>query len=71
MHVRCVSSYFNDIVSKASDEENLQFELTDASSPIVVRYYADSVVGDYRNFKKADDNGTSERYSVFFALAKP
>lgn len=71
MNVRCVSSYFNDIVSKASDEENLQFELTDASSPIVVRYYADSVVGDYRNFKKADDNGTSERYSVFFALAKP
>lgn len=69
MSIRCVSSYFNDIVNKAADEENLQFELTDASSPIVVRYYADSVVGDHRNFKKADDNGISERYSVFFAVS--
>jgi hypothetical protein len=68
--VRCVSAYFNDILGKASDEENLQFELTDSSSPIVVRYYADSVVGDYRNFKKETDSGVNERYAVFFAVCK-
>lgn len=70
MQIRCVSSYFNDIVNKASDNENLQFEMLDAANPIVVRYYADSVVGDYRNFKKDSDNGIAERYSVFFAIAR-
>lgn len=67
---KCASKYFSDIVAKATDDENLQFEMVDSSAPIVVRYYADTVVGDYRNFKKADDNGLQERYSVFFAVAK-
>lgn len=67
---KCASKYFSDIVSKATDDENLQFEMVDSATPIVVRYYADTVVGDYRNFKKADDNGLQERYSVFFAVAK-
>jgi hypothetical protein len=67
---KCASKYFSDIVSKASDDENLQFEMVDSSAPVVVRYYADTIVGDYRNFKKPDDNGLQERYSVFFAVAK-
>jgi hypothetical protein len=70
LNMKCVSKYFSDIVNKASDDENLQFEITDNASPVVVRYYAAVDVKDYKNLVKKDNDGLQERYSVFFALAR-
>lgn len=70
LNLKCISKYFSDIIKEASDDDHLQFEIADNSSPVVVRYYAADDVMDYKNLIKKDDNGLQERYSVFFALAR-
>ena len=68
--VSCVANYINEIISKASDDDYLQFEIDALDKPIMVRYYAGKDAGDAKTFKKPTEDGTNERYSVFFATLK-
>jgi hypothetical protein len=70
LKILCVSKFMNDIISRAGDEEFLQFEIENPDKPVVVRHYASSGVGDYQGFIKPSDDGFSERYSVFFATTR-
>jgi len=67
---RCNSNYVNEIISKASDEDYIQIEIESPDMPIIIRHYAGQNVGDPLTFKKPNEDGLSERYSVFFATVK-
>jgi len=68
--VLCTSVYLNEILSKSGDDTYLQFEVNDANSPVVVRFYSSQNVGDPKTFVKDTDNGIKEKYSVLFSTIK-
>lgn len=68
--INCVSRYMSEIVSRANDEEFLQFEIESPNSPVVVRKYANSGVDNYMNLNKPTEDGLKERYTIFFATLK-
>jgi hypothetical protein len=69
--INCASCYVNEIISKGSDDDYLQFEIDDESKPVIVRYYAGQSVGDPLSFKKPSTSDCQERYSIFFSTIKP
>jgi len=68
--IKCSSAYINELISKGSDDGFLQFEIENPNTPVVIRYYASQNVGDHLTFSKAIDDGTRERYTIFFATVK-
>lgn len=68
--IKCNSRFVNDIISKASDDEYIQFEIEDSKKPIVVRYYACDDFRDPLTLTKPNDDGIRERYSIIFATVK-
>lgn len=68
--VNCAIAYLNEVVSHGSDDGYLQFEIENSQSPIVIRHYSSSGTGDPLGFFKPVNDGTNERYTIFFATVK-